>query len=658
MSTQIENRCAEAQTPAAHPDVRVTIVTASATAAAPQPVGERYRTLGLVCLGVTVALGYFLLRSQGGLHWDDSADFCAIRYDRLHRYADEAHLLTALLRDAFSQVEAAGYRPLTFLQHRLAAWLAVEEGVSPMAWYALGGGALGLLAICYYLVARRFTATAAGALLATFLLLFSAPVITGALPVLFNIQALVPLTICTGLLLYWRLTETQKHRGLYAAGLCAVLFLGPWVREFIGILPLLIGWLELQRARRPTWIMGLAAVGFVHALFPTALLAFTLLPDLPVKPVYAIGTLGARMNAPVAAVTLLGRLQALKWDVPYHFLSLYPPLLLVLASAGGALAALTPVSARRSMAPRRLGSLVLPSVYLLSALALACVNQEALGMNLLSLWLALGVAVIALQTDSFLAVWFALSFLPFLKVFTEQVHLAYALLPASIALARTIERLHTALAGPRWWRAALRYLFVAMLSVALLDHGLNLYGTCRAVAAMDEAVTRTAGWFREHVPAGSAVVSNALHLEDIRLASANHIASFWTVAAGIPRNEGALDDTDRLARFLRDRQGKSDVYFLDVDFNYAPDKVRYHSHKYVRNHSVAMESLGKIHVLQARYPYLDPLKRIVPRHFISFLGPPDLENDYYRGPAQDGTPLMREVYAEYHVYRVTGTDVK
>jgi hypothetical protein len=32
-------------------------------------------------------------------------------------------------------------------------------------------------------------------------------------------------------------------------------------------------------------------------------------------------------------------------------------------------------------------------------------------------------------------------------------------------------------------------------------------------------------------------------------------------------------------------------------------------------------------------------------------------NDFYHGPAQDGTPFMRELYAEYHVYQVTGTEV-
>jgi len=54
---------------------------------------------------------------------------------------------------------------------------------------------------------------------------------------------------------------------------------------------------------------------------------------------------------------------------------------------------------------------------------------------------------------------------------------------------------------------------------------------------------------------------------------------------------------------------------------------------------------------------MDPLRAFTPRSDILFLGGGDLENDFYHGPAQDGTPFMRELYAEYYVYQVTGTEV-
>jgi len=45
------------------------------------------------------------------------------------------------------------------------------------------------------------------------------------------------------------------------------------------------------------------------------------------------------------------------------------------------------------------------------------------------------------------------------------------------------------------------------------------------------------------------------------------------------------------------------------------------------------------------------------RSFISFVGSPDMENDFYRGPARTGKALTREVYCEYHLYKVTGTEI-
>jgi hypothetical protein len=112
-----------------------------------------------------------------------------------------------------------------------------------------------------------------------------------------------------------------------------------------------------------------------------------------------------------------------------------------------------------------------------------------------------------------------------------------------------------------------------------------------------------------------------------------------------------------LEKLLKENHARRDVYFLDVDFDYTLDKLDYHSHKYVRNRSVDTDEIGLVHTTRVRYFFIDPLKKWVARPYVSFLGAPDLENDFYRGPAQNGAPFMREVYAEYRVYRVTGTEV-
>lgn len=116
-------------------------------------------------------------------------------------------------------------------------------------------------------------------------------------------------------------------------------------------------------------------------------------------------------------------------------------------------------------------------------------------------------------------------------------------------------------------------------------------------------------------------------------------------------------DPNNLQRLLEQSLPQRKVYFLELDFDYTPNKVEYHSHKYVRAGAVKMRDLGIIHTTQISYPFLDPFKAWIPREYVSFLGPPDLENDFYRGRSRIGQPFVREVYADYHLYEVVGEEV-
>jgi hypothetical protein len=264
----------------------------------------------------------------------------------------------------------------------------------------------------------------------------------------------------------------------------------------------------------------------------------------------------------------------------------------------------------------------------------------------------------SLLRDSFLSLWFLLFFFPFLWVFTEQVHLAYALLPTAIITSMVLEdiyeKVHQRLKRP----ALVKCVFCFLVVVGITDQALNLYGSYKVVNATNDGIHSVSHWIRKNLAEHSVIVTNALHMENIRLHTNDWVTIFYTVKAGIAREKAGITiEPEALEKLLKQNHGKHDFYFVDVDFDYTLDKVNYHSHKYVRNNSVAVEDLGVIHITQVRYPYLDPVKAYVPRSFISFLGPPDLENDFYRGPARDNKPFMREVYAEYHIYKVVGTQV-
>lgn len=627
------------------------------------------RLIILICLWVIVTTGFSLLRSSTIFVWDDSPRIAANRYSIPNPIVwGEPATFERIISYSFDSVKGgAGYRPLSLIIAEIGASLFSNPHTSPVTWFTAIGMIFGTLAVCVFLVARRYLQTDTAALLAVFLFLFSTPVITGGWVVFAGIQAIVPLMICLGLLLYWKAVESARHRGLYMSGLCVVLFLGPWFREFIGSLSLLIIFLEAQRARKPTLLMGIAAVFLLHTLFPMALVKLLVYPQLPLAPVFAIGFSGAQLGAINPGLNLM---DSVRWWASDNFLTLFPPILFGLALVAYMVPAFfsAPELVRRIWKKRvspSNGQHILANVETVKNifLPLLFITVALFGYSgfydhrVFILWLSLGMAFLAIRYDTFLAWWFLLTFLPFLILFTEQVHLAYALLPASIIMAATVEKSWQAVRQLNGRLRFLRYALVLIMALVIADHALNLYGSYEVVHSANDGILTMADWFKNNVPRGSIVISNALHAEDIRLYSGGHIEVYWTVRAGIARNEGAVAEPGELEKLLKENQGKRNVYFLDMDYNYTPVKAAYHSHKYVRDNSVAMEHIGLIHITKARYLYLDPFKAYTPRPFISFLGAPDLENDFYRGPAQDGTPLLREVYTEYHVYRVTGTKV-
>jgi hypothetical protein len=395
------------------------------------------------------------------------------------------------------------------------------------------------------------------------------------------------------------------------------------------------------------------------------------------RPVFAMGHLGVQSSVALAAnEPIVSRLLS---DIsiraaPLHFLTLYPPLLFVLSVIAVSLQLFNPnlsLPGQRSSTNQqhdqtrwsKIGMESLASSIFLLGIPLIGFSAEmarfsTIWVSLVATWVCFGLVLLSLKVDAFLGWWFVLFFVPFLKLFTEQVHLAYCLLPASIIIVSSLERIRSALQKlPSHWKFV-RLAFFLTLLVIIADHSLNPINSYRVVHVINDGILRMAHWFRFNVPPESIVITNALHGEDIRLFSGGHVKAYWTLEEGIPRNSDALAEPKQLENLLNSVSGKQDVYFLNVTYAYPPDKVDYHAHRYLRDKSVDTEPIGRIHTTRLLYPFLDPLKAWVPRRYISFLGAPDLENDFYRGPAQDETNFVREVYAVYEVHKVVGKVVR
>ncbi len=569
---------------------------------------RRYLSI-LLFLGVT--LGYIIWRAPADLIWDDSPTICADRYSDTNVPADSLaapHLLHAILTQEFGGLRVDGYRPLSWTVRRLA--LACHETTPAASTYflLLNGVLAGLLAVALYRLARRFTRTDAAALGAVFLFLASTPVLTGFLVLFTGIQALVPLAMCVALNSYFTSQEGNwRYPRLLLMGL--LLFVTPWYREFAGLTSLLIVFLEVQGGRWRSGTLLLAAVAFLQALFPTALMHALFFPELPVGPVFRLGVLGEQIRVgvgeDVSAVKRLGELLAsLKWRIFLDLLSILPPTLFLLAVAGWLSAAL------RRRAP------ALP-------------------------W----------REATFLAVFFLLTFLPFLKVFKEHVHLAYCLVPASILLAASVESLWSdvATAGK-----GARRVVVGLLLVVVGDHGLNPVVVRGATRDCYAAVARLAAFCEREMPEGSVLLSNAHHAADVRFQCRGRFACYYTAMTSGERAKLVADVATLEA--VRLKAGDAGLYCLDVRLprrKGQPGADR--GHWVVRDQPVEMHSYGEIDRVSYRYPVIDPLKLLLPTRNSTWPGSPDLEFDYYRGPALSRVPFLREVAVSYHFYRVAGS---
>ncbi|MHB1423415.1 MAG: hypothetical protein ACYC3I_09530 [Gemmataceae bacterium] len=612
-----------------------------------------YRRYWLAALFLGTMVGFAAYRKSSFAVWNDSASIfhplssseSVPNWDELKDRFCRAPLsaLGPCLKDCFLSPESGGYRPLSTLWIYLASMFFHTTSYLPLPLLLIVGFWLGALVVSLFHVARRFVRYDLTALGVVLLVLGSPPLVASSWVCVAGVQILVPLLFCLSLLCYWNLVE-GSHRLWNALAMLLLLLLGPWVREFFGLNALLLVILELRRTRRPTWIMGAASLGFLHALFPTALIHWLFLPQLPLLPVYKLGTLSGTLGN-----------GGIRWGAGWHFLPLFPPSLWVCAALevlvrlrGGCASADKQRNDWFGRVETAVRTLAIP-VWLLIVLALLA--QEPYYRGYLGAALSMGVAVLGMRRDLGLGVWFVLMYAPILRVFTEHVHFLYAIPPGAIILAESMESLWRRLSA---WPtlARLRYALAILLVVIGIDQTLNIYGAYRVNRAAYGGIDVVADWFLRHVPEGSAVVTNALHGEEIKWHSGNHIEIYWTIAAGVCDPRRAVDKPSRLEEILTQR-AQHPVYFLDVDFDYPQNKGAYHRHKYVHEAEIDSKDLGVVYFSHVRYPFTDPLRYLIPRMYQPFLGAPDLENDFARKCSVDHL-FHNEIYAIYHVYEVTG----
>jgi hypothetical protein len=443
------------------------------------------------------------------------------------------------------------------------------------------------------MVARRFIADTWWIAFAAVLFFCSTPVLTGFLVLSSGIQGLVFAGILAILEVYFQYREREDSRWLIV--LAVLMFVGPWVREFVGLAALLVLAIEVFDHRRSV-VSAIAIAGLAHAVFPTAI-AHLFVPTLPVQPIFAFGNLGNRLAVGEQHHVWDG-LSALHWRLPLHLASILPPSL-------------------------AFGTLLL------------------FGHNLLKRRVT--------RSDTYLIGWFAAAFVPFLKLFYEQVHLAYSLIPLSIFVAR---QWRTAYKGTV--RRPAQLLIVGVICIAVVDQTLNVWVVRGATAEIYRGITRTADHLRHRYPLGTIVVSNAHLLEDVRFYAGGHIDP-WGFPGGIPDQSHWLTSSAAYEALVA-ANSHHPMLLFDVhmpDERGQPGANR--QSQALLDVQVPVEDLGSVYSVNYTYPTIDPLRAaLLPIDVSTWPGPPDLEFNFYRGPSLSGRFGWREVSADFHLYRILG----
>ncbi|MBV8716511.1 MAG: hypothetical protein JOZ65_15715 [Chloroflexi bacterium] len=615
-----------------------------------------------VAITLLVCAVFVIARSGSDLIWDDTSDF---QFPHTAPAMFELSGLTyvaASAQQAVATPSLSGYRPISQFITLLGVRVQQEVGCCRPAvvWLIPIGLIIGLVAALYYAVAKSMLRSQQYAAVATVFTLSSIPFVASSFVVFAGVQALVPLFILLGLMSY----EQVRKKGITSRWLIAYLGvcgIGPWVREFIGLVPLLVLWNELLCRRRSVTLICISVLAAVHAVFPLLIpYEFHMLANtVPLASIFSSGSLGTQIETQTGSFDILGNRSV---EVPMHLASLIPGTAYLVAAATAVAVLISTVFCRR-VVPRGLQEL---GPYIGAAVAIAALialevadtlNRTAEGTftpttDPWSIYGQVTVPVVlaaALVTGAppLIVTWAVASLIPFFRVYTEDVHLLYALFPFSLLVVWLLKRAVDSLKQ----RSRLRVMSLACLGIAFFASGQQLLNIV-AVREFVETQTVTRHELAQRLDlvmtGHDTVITNALHPQDFLLYGHKRYSLLTTAAAGSVRPELALSGPPELEVFLRVSQ-PNPLFFLDVSQDYLPDQFNYHHHWLAQTYPDVIQPVFDFSS-SAQYLSMDPITWIYDRKYLSFIGPPDNVNDFATNRSSRYPYLS--VSADYHLYGV------
>lgn len=580
------------------------------------------------------SLGFVIWRYGKPLVWDDTNAFKHAfesgLIDKSFSFSELIHYHLANFKSIISSVDPSGYRPVANLIQAIN--LSSINSIYPGVWHLITIGLfIGALAVTFRIVASRFIKSDFFLLFSLIIFIFCAPFTAANWISHVGIPSLVPLFSLVGFALYFKILDNPPKKWIYYLFLILTMFFSTLYREFMIILPVTFIALETVRARKLTPISILSVIICLHSIYPTFLMRI-FFPELPIKSIFQFGLVGGELSSSISIRT----------QVSPNFLNIPSPLLLTIGFVLFPILFIFQKSNLKTM--------------LFTTMASALGVISIMGIIFSDRWYFYHIAIITIFIISFvidvrLCIWLAMFLIPFYRVYTEQVHLTYAMIPFSILIGVLFEGCWNINTQNLNLKRGIKYTASIAICIGLLDALINIFSVRSVMGNISsgiETVSKKLQEITSNKP--SIIISNAIHTDDIRVYLKEKYKIYLTVRLGHNRLDRIIDTNELLNDFLSKNLSSSDIYFLDVNYDYLPVKKPYHEHKFVRKNNISTIDLDSLHITQVKYLTLDPLRQFGNREFFTFLGPPDLENDFYRG--QSDTPFFRKIEADYHLYKL------
>ena len=419
------------------------------------------------------------------------------------------------------------------------------------------------------------------------------------------------------------------------------MLISPFIREFIGITVLILIFNELFIRKKIEKHLFILLIFFLHSIYPTLIISFFY--GTPIFSIFEIGNLSSQI--PKDKFIDFNFLLDLKMEILIYLFISAPLIIYTIFII--------------EVFRKKIFYVVLSFLFIFYLVVARGTDffspfiDNKVVSFLIILWLFIFFYKLKDSINFvdrkflFLSFWLILTLIPFLKVFSSPIHLAYAFQPFLIITFLFILNIYKN-------NSNFRGFLNLLLIFGLLDQALVVYNSKKMTTAIYDNIKVISQQIKSIIPrTNSIILSNALHVEDIRYYSKNYFTSFWTVNKGVP-NDRILSDYRKLKQFLdRDEREK---YLLDIKHNYKVHKGNFHSNKIITRKLLELSNEIELKELSLNLYFVDPLKNFLSNKFHIFLGPPDLENDFYYGFVKNKSNMLK-LHSEYSLYKIISPQI-